>query len=110
MIRFNKLCLQAKVYLGISFLSILALFVQNMDCGKHHYKCGSLGVDLNYDKWVIFAMKIVYVLVWTYLIDLLCKHNHSKFAWLFALMPLLGMFVLILLVIFEGSKLLIDRL
>tara|TARA_Y100000389_G_scaffold134767_1_gene132234 strand:+ start:3601 stop:3933 length:333 start_codon:yes stop_codon:yes gene_type:complete len=110
MLKFNKLCVQAKVYLGVSLLSIIALLVQNMSCGRNYYKCGHLGADLKYDKWVFFAVKVVYVLIWTYLIDLLCKNNHSKFAWLFALMPFLGMFVLILLVIFQYSKFLIDRL
>ena len=48
-----------------------------MSCGRNYYKCGHLGADLQYDKRIFFAIKVVYVLIWTYLIDYYVKQPHK---------------------------------
>ena len=43
--------------------------------------------------------EIVYVLIWTYLLNLLCKKGYTKVSWLFVLLPFIAMFVLLGLLI-----------
>ena len=40
-------------------------------------------------------MKILYIIVWTLILDYLCRKGYSKVSWLLVLFPLIMMFVLI---------------
>ena len=40
-------------------------------------------------------MKILYIIIWTFILDYLCRKGYSKVSWLLVLFPFIIMFVLI---------------
>ena len=48
---------------------------------------------------IYIIMEVAYVLIWTYLLNLLCKKGYTKISWMFVLLPFIAMFVLIGLLI-----------
>ena len=92
--KFHSLCTPAQLYLGLSVLSIIAMGIQN--CGDASlYKCGLMTVQSPVNNVFYFAFKILYVLVWTYLLNVLCGKGYSKLSWLLVLFPFIAMFVII---------------
>ena len=45
-------------------------------------------------------IKLVYVLLWTYILQLLCRKGYSSVSWFLVLLPFIGMFILIGLLLF----------
>ena len=90
----NKLCLPAQIYLGISSLSILALLLQNIG-QQNKYCIGSLNADLPCNNMTVFVFKVMYVLVWTWILQKLCSRGYKSVSWLLVLLPFVLMFVLL---------------
>lgn len=93
---FNSLCTPAQVYLLLSGLSILALFIQNMK-QPHRYTAGRYSVKLQHHNMLFFVFKVVYVLIWTWLLNRLCASGYKNVSWFLVLLPLLMFFVIIAL-------------
>lgn len=91
---FKALCSPAQVYLGISLLSIVTMLMQNLG-NSHQYCVGSIKAPCPQHNMVYFAMKLVYVMVWTFLLQKLCKKGYKNISWFLVLLPLVMMFVLI---------------
>jgi hypothetical protein len=94
---FNALCTPAQLYLGLSLLSILSMCFQNTD--PNIYACGLWSAKTPINNLVYFAFKLLYIVGWTYLLNIFCKKGYNKLSWLLVLLPLVAMFLLIGLVI-----------
>jgi len=92
----NKLCLPAQLYLAISTLSILGLLFQNMGM-QNKYCIGHLSAQLPCSNMAVFVGKILYVLVWTWILQKLCKKGYKSISWLIVLCPFVLMFLILLL-------------
>jgi len=90
----NKLCLPAQIYLGISALSILALFFQNIG-QQNKYCIGKVNTTLPCNNMTVFVFKILYVFVWTWILQKLCSRGYKSVSWLLVLLPFVLMFVLL---------------
>ena len=95
---FNSLCTPSQLYLVLSTLSILALMIQNYP-EPNKYRVGRYTVHLQHNNLLFFAFKIMYVLVWTFLLNKLCMHGYGNISWFLVLLPFILMFVLIALLI-----------
>lgn len=95
---FNSLCTPAQLYLGLSTLAVLSSCYQNIG-NPNTFACGLMKAQSPINNVVYIGFEIVYVLIWTYLLNLLCKKGYSKISWLFVLLPFIAMFVLIGLLI-----------
>ena len=51
--------------------------------------------------YIVF--EVLYVLGWTYLLNILCKKGYNKLSWMLVLLPLVAMFLLIGLLILALS-------
>ena len=94
---FKNLCTPANIYLTISMIAIVFLIVQNIQIPGNHYSAGKYECEFDSPvlKIVIFAVKIVCVLFWTWILNLMCKDGYSSIAWFFVILPILAMFVFI---------------
>jgi len=93
MFKTNKLCRPAFVYLTISLISLAFIALQNMSsCTK--YNIGDYSCDVT-SVFGIFIIKIIYVLFWTYVLNLICTDDNKSLAWLLVLTPFLLSFVII---------------
>jgi hypothetical protein len=77
--------------------------IQNMrKFDNSNYKCGSFSVNVP-SVVLIFAFKIVYILFWTYVLNLLCKDNNVRLAWLLVLFPIILLFVILGMLLLTGG-------
>lgn len=99
----NGLCKPAKFYLYISIAGIIMSIVQNIrDFDDSKYKCGSFSVVVP-SVLMIFAFKIVYILFWTYVLNLFCRDNNTRLAWLLVLFPVILFFVILGMLLITGG-------
>ena len=90
----NKICTPAQVYLAISLASLIAMLIQNCE-DNSVYRIGSMVVKTPCHNLAFFAVKLVYIMLWTLLLNLLCRKGFTSVSWLLVLLPIVGMFVLI---------------
>ena len=95
----RNLCTPAYVYLVISMITILIMILQNLG-GKNIYCLGVYECEVM-NLTLIFIIKILYVLFWTWILNLICKENYATISWLLVLIPYLMFFILIGTVLFQ---------
>ena len=102
-LQIKGLCKPAKFYLYLSIAGIVLSIIQNMrKFDNSNYKCGSFSVNVP-SVMLIFAFKIVYVVFWTYVLNLLCKDNNVRLAWLLVLFPIILLFVILGMLLLTGG-------
>jgi hypothetical protein len=89
----NNLCAPAFFYLAISILALLAMLFQNIG-NESVYCLGSYTCDVS-STTLIFVIKIVYVIFWTWLLNIICKSGFTSIAWFLVLFPFILLFILI---------------
>ena len=82
--KFSYLCTPAALYLFLSAISILLIVITKF-------------------KPVSILIKILFVLAWTYILNLLCKKGFTMISWILVLLPYLIMFG-VMAMIFEFLK------
>ena len=92
----NNLCTPAFIYFVISMISLIFIFFQNLG-NVNLYSVGHFSCRVP-NTAVIFILKLIYVLFWTYVLNLICKDGHKGLSWLLLLLPFLFLFVIIGLV------------
>ena len=98
----QKLCSPAYVYLVISTITIIMMALQNVG-NTHSYCLGNVHCD-TVNTVVIFTIKIVYMIFWTWVLDLICKAGWTPISWVLVLLPLVLMFVLLTTYILNASN------
>lgn len=89
----KELCTPALVYFIISIVSLFVLVLQNLgDNNMYHVGTFSCNVP---NTTAIFIVKLLYILFWTYILNLICKDGHSGLSWLLLLFPFILLFVII---------------
>jgi hypothetical protein len=85
----QQYCTPAKVYLAISFISVLMIVIQNLlnptmnELCVGKYKCAMSS------KITLLIFKIIYILFWAWLLNVLCKNGLTKLAWFILMIPFL---------------------
>ena len=95
---FDSLCTPAQLYLGMSVLAVLTQCYQNVG-NPNVFACGLMKASTPINNIFYIAFEILYVLGWTYLLNILCKKGYNQLSWLLVLLPFIAMFILIGLVI-----------
>lgn len=90
---FNTLCLPAQVYLVLSLFSLFVLFYQNMS-NPYEYCIGLFKANTPCNNKVYFMFKIIYIVIWVFILQKLCSTGYSTISWIIVLLPILGMFIL----------------
>lgn len=89
----KNLCTPAYVYLVISSIALVIMFIQNLGNTKI-YCLGSYSCDVS-NTSMIFVIKLIYILFWTWLLNIICRGGATSFAWLLVLLPLVLLFLVI---------------
>ena len=89
----RNLCTPSYVYLVISSIALIVMLYQNIG-NVNTYCLGSYSCNVS-STALIFIIKAVYILFWTWILNLMCKSNASNIAWLVLLLPVIIMFVLL---------------
>lgn len=89
-----KLCVPAKIYLGISALVIISILLQNIMNSFNIYTLGTASYRV-LNTPIIFIIKVVYVVFWTWVLQLICKAGYTNLSWILVLLPIvMGLFTL----------------
>ena len=89
------LCDPAFYYFLISFTIIIVVAIQNYGQGFNY--CVGTQTCPSPNVTGIFAVKILYVLVWTWILNIFCKNGYEMVSWVLVLIPLVLMFIFIAL-------------
>ena len=91
--KLSELCTPAFIYFVISVIVLLVSLLQNLGSNKK-YSLGAYSCRVP-STILIFILKIIYILFWTWVLNLICKSGHKGISWLLVLLPFILMFVLI---------------
>ena len=92
---FADYCTPAKVYLGISLVSVIVVIIQNLLNPNHNELCIGVHKCTMSHKVVVLVFKIIYMLFWAWLLNFLCKKGLTKLAWFILVIPFLLIAVLL---------------
>jgi hypothetical protein len=91
----RNLCTPSYVYLVISAIALAVLLYQNV--GQINQYCvGSFTCNVS-STAMIFILKAIYILFWTWVLNLICRAGAPEIAWTVLLFPFVLMFVMIAL-------------
>lgn len=92
----RNLCRPAHLYLAVSVITLAVMYYQNMN-NTDVYCLGAYNCDVSNVASVsmIFIIKFIYILFWTWILNLICKSGSSHIAWLLVLLPVILFFVMI---------------
>jgi len=98
--KIKKLCSPAYFYLIISVIALIILLFDNMKNlrGNNMYCLGKYSCNVP-NTILVFLMKILYIVFWTFVLNCLCKSGYEKLSWFLVLLPFLMFFVLLSLMI-----------
>ncbi len=89
----KDLCPPAALYFIVSMLSIFMLIFQNLG-NSNSYTVGSFSCKVP-STILIFTIKLIYVLFWTWVLNLICRDGYVGISWLLVLLPWVLLFVII---------------
>ena len=89
----KKLCTPAYVYLVISAIFLLIASFQNYG-NINTYCLGDYSCDVT-STTMIFLIKVIYILFWTWILNLMCNAGAAGIAWFLVILPFILMFILI---------------
>ena len=94
--KLKELCTPAVIYLALSIIGLIATIVQNIG-NRNTYILGSFSTRVP-STALVFIVKIIYILFWTWILNLICKDGHTEIAWVLVLIPFILLFVIMGLV------------
>lgn len=89
----RNLCTPAYVYLIISLIAIIIMALQNFG-NSTLYCLGTLSCETS-SVIMLFIIKILYILFWTWILNIICKNGSEPIAWFLLFLPFIVAAVLI---------------
>lgn len=100
---YRELCTPAFIYLAVALFCFLVSIVQNIN-STHTYTIGNYTTSTS-SLLFIFIVKFIYILFWTWILNLICKDGHKEIAWLLVFLPFILLFILFFTVMYrEGMS------
>ena len=91
-----KMCTPATIYFIISLIGLILLGVGNL--GNIDRLCiGSYSCNVG-NNTVIFVLNALYILFWTFVLDLMCKTVYGSLSWFVLLLPFILAFMFLAMV------------
>jgi hypothetical protein len=91
--KLSQLCTPAYIYFIISVIGLTIAAIQNIGNSKK-FCLGTFSCRVP-SVIAIFIVKIIYILFWTWILNLMCKDGHTNIAWFLLLLPFILLFVLL---------------
>lgn len=89
----NNICVPAQIYMAVSLFLIFVMLLYTY-YGKINISClGKLSCDTT--NHFQFIIKIIFVLFWTWVLNIICKTYDESVSWAILLIPA-AMFIIVL--------------
>ena len=96
----TKLCTPSTIYFVISLIGLILLGVSNL--GNEDRLCiGDYNCSVQ-SNTVLFVLNAVYILFWTFILDLMCKNGYSSLSWFVLLLPFIIYFLILVMLFVRG--------
>lgn len=92
---FRKLCPPALFYFIISIIALFISVLQNIN-NKNKYTLGSFSCNVP-STFLIFVIKLLYIIFWTWILNLICKNNYTWLSWVLVFFPFVLLVIIFLL-------------
>jgi hypothetical protein len=96
----RKLCTPASLYFVISLVFLIILGVNNLEDSDRlclgDYSC-YVG-----NNTMVFLLNAIYILFWTFILDLMCKNGYSGLSWFVLLLPFIISFLILALIMIKA--------
>ena len=89
----KELCTPSLIYFVLSMLGLAISIIQNLG-NTRVYNLGSFSCNVP-STIIVFIIKLMYILFWTWVLNLICKDGHSSISWFLVLFPMILLFVLL---------------
>ena len=89
----NELCSPALFYFVVSIVGLLLILFQNIG-NKNSYNLGNFSCRVP-NTMMVFVIKIIYIVFWTWILNLICKDGYKTISWLLVLLPWILMFMIV---------------
>lgn len=100
--KLSQLCTPSYVYFIISALAIVVSAIQNIG-NRKKYTLGMFSCNVP-SCMAVFIVKVIYILFWTWVLNLICKDGHTKIAWFLVLLPFIMLFVIMGMIMMYQQK------
>jgi hypothetical protein len=100
--KLSQLCTPSLVYFVISVIGLVMAVMQNLN-NNRRYNLGSFSCQVP-SCVAIFIIKVVYVLFWTWILNLMCRDGHTEIAWFLVLLPFILLAIIIGLVMANQNE------
>lgn len=90
----KNVCMPAFVYFVLSFTTLFVMILQNLG-NPNSYCIGRFSCNVT-DVNMLFVMKFVYVIFWTWLLNIICREGYEGISWVLVILPYILMFIFIL--------------
>ena len=98
----KKLCTPAYVYLVLSVIAIILTMFQNL--GNTHTYCVGMYECPVPNTSLVFIGKILYVAIWTFILNALCKAGYKQVSWFLVLLPFVLFFILLGVMLLNAGR------
>jgi len=89
----KSLCNPAMVYLILSMFALFIMAFQNFR-GDSTYCLGSYSCNVS-SVSLIFLVKFIYIVFWTWILNIICKSGYPTVSWILVLLPFILLFIFI---------------
>jgi hypothetical protein len=90
----SNVCTPASVYFVLSIITLIVMVMQNLG-HPTSYCIGRFSCNVT-DVSMLFLMKFVYILFWTWLLNIICREGFEGISWVLVILPYILMLVFIL--------------
>ena len=101
--KLTGLCAPALLYLVLSLFGFLTILFQNCKEASA-YMIGDMKVDIECHNAWFFVGKAVYIMAFTWLLNVLCNKGYTNISWFLVLLPFIGMFLILGLIMLSIMK------
>jgi len=91
--RLKDLCSPALLYFIVSMMSFFIILLQNLG-NTNSFTVGSFSCIVPSTAF-IFVLKFIYIVFWTWILNLICRDGYTSISWLLVLFPYILLFVII---------------
>jgi len=90
--KLKELCTPAFLYFVLSMLALFINVFQNLG-NSRRYNLGMLSARVP-STFLVFVVNFIYILFWTWVLNLMCKDGHKEIAWFLVLIPFILLFLI----------------
>ena len=91
---FKQLCMPATIYLVLSLFAMAMLIIQNFN-NSHTLCVGNFSCPMA-NTTMFYLINILYVLFWTWILQLICKAGWKSVSWVLLLFPFIIAFLFVI--------------